>query len=308
MTYTETLQSFTLQDLPNLDVVTLGALELFTQTQPPKIDCKRFNRPLVVGSGNAAITGKLLFDDVDAIFADETNYIHKLDTFSTIDGAYVLSASGSKHAVGIAQTLRDRGIPCILLTNNLEAPAREWTTETFVFPKNREPYTYNTSTYLGMLLSKTHEDPSQILQFITNEIESRIPGNLAEHQAFYLLLPERFALLREMFVTKFDELFGPRVMGRIFTYEQTKHAKTVIPLESELFISFGVNNELFGNESQRVSLPLPENANYGAMMAVGYYVIGQIQKQLPPFYKERIVAYTQETSSAFGSTINPIVE
>jgi hypothetical protein len=52
---------------------------------------------------------------------------------------------------------------------------------------------------------------------------------------------------------------------------------------------------------------MPEGGSYGAMMAIGYYVIGQIQKQLPPYYKDRIAAYTKETSEAFGNTITPIV-
>ncbi|MCL4357545.1 hypothetical protein M1512_01455, partial [Patescibacteria group bacterium] len=35
-----------------------------------------------------------------------------------------------------------------------------------VFPKNRETYTYNTSTYMSMILSYTRENPSQIKRFI----------------------------------------------------------------------------------------------------------------------------------------------
>ena len=97
-------------------------------------------------------------------------------------------------------------------------------------------------------------------------------------------------------------------MARVFTLEQTKHAKTVIPLKGELFVSFGVENTLFGKAENRLTIPLPEDADYAAMMAVGYVFIGHIQKQFPPHYKQRIEAYSKETSAMFGNTISPIVE
>ena len=91
-------------------------------------------------------------------------------------------------------------------------------------------------------------------------------------------------------MTKFDELFGPKISGRVFTIEQTKHAKTVVPSEKELFLGAGYNNRYFGKH--RVNLPLPKNADYGALMAITYYFIGNIRKQnLPYFKKNKIAAY-----------------
>lgn len=306
----ERIHAFDEDSLPDLDTVTLAALELFGDIQLPTLDALRFKRPLVVGSGNAAITGVLLFDTVDAVFADESSYHQALDTHSDIDGAYLISASGSKHAVTIAQRLKERGIETVLLTNNAAAPAREYlqAQNVLVFPKNREPYTYNTSTYMGMLLSKTHESPSAIMSFIEDEVLSRIPQDLQNHKAFFLIVPEQFNSVREMFETKFNELFGPKLIGRVFTYEQTKHAKTVVQEETELFVSFGVENDLFGKPENRLYIPLPPHASYVAVMAIGYVFIGHIQRQMPPYYKERIAAYTEETSKAFGSHISPIVE
>lgn len=307
---TEILKTFTTNTLPDLDTVVLGALELLEKVELPQIDLTQFKRPLVVGSGNAAVTGKLLFDNVDAVFADESSYLAKLANIPSIDGAFLISASGGKHAIEIGNTLAERTISFELLTNNENAPARELlpSASVHVFPKNREPYTYNTSTYLGMILSKTHEDPQEISSFILNTIMPIVPHNLASYDAFYIMVPDAFTEVREMFKTKFDELFGPKLMARVFTFEQTKHAKTVIQGNRELFVSFGVENTTFGNPEHRLTLPLPQNANYGAMMTIGYYFIGQIQKQFPPYYKDRILAYTQETSAAFGSTILPIVE
>lgn len=42
-----------------------------------------------------------------------------------------------------------------------------------------------------------------------------------------------------MLETKFIELFGRKVARDIFSYEQMKHATTVIQDEGELFICFG---------------------------------------------------------------------
>ena len=308
--YLDLIEGFTKENLPDLDVVTLAALELFVQTDVPKVDYKEFKRPLVVGSGNAAVTGKILFSDVDAVFADESQYVHKLNTIKDIDGAVLISASGSKHAVGIAEELLRRSIPVKLLTNNTQAPAKEILGEehTLVFPKNREPYTYNTSTYLGMILSKTQGDPGAILSHIEGAVQPLIPSHLATYDAYYFIVPEAFDGMREMVATKFNELFGPRVMGRIFTLEQTKHAKTVVPGENELFVSFNEENNLFGRPENRITIPLPKDGCIASMVAVSYYVVGQLQKQLPPYYKERIEEYVKETSDAFGSTITSIVE
>lgn len=307
---TEILKTFTKDSLPDLDTVVFGALELFQTAELPKIDLAKFKRPLVVGSGNAAVTGKLLFDDVDAVFADESSYLAKLTNITSIDGAFLISASGGKHAIEIGNALAQRSLPFELLTNNQDAPARELLSPSsvHVYPKNREPYTYNTSTYLGMLLSKTNEDPKEILTFIHEHVVPAVPHNLASYDAFYLMVPDEFTEVREMFKTKFDELFGPKLMARVFTFEQTKHAKTVIQGNRELFVSFGEANVTFGNPEHRLTITLPSDVDYAAMVAIGYYFIGQIQKQFPPYYKQRIEAYAKETSEAFGSIISPIVE
>ena len=43
------------------------------------------------------------------------------------------------------------------------------------------------------------------------------------------------------------------------------------------------------------------------MMAIGYYIISEIQKQLQPYFKENLAAYTNKISKVFGGIINPIV-
>ena len=174
-----------------------------------------------------------------------------------------------------------------------------------MFKKNPEPYTYNTSTYFGMILAKTKEDPKKILS-VVNHIKNLIPSNLSKYKAFYIIVPNEFENIREMFWTKFDELFGPMITTRVYTVEQTKHAKTVISSDLELFISLGYENNLFGNN--RLNIPLPDGFNYGTLMAVGYYIIGNIQMANPPYFKESIEAYIEKASNIFNEKLSIIVE
>jgi len=287
--------------LPDLDSVVINALKLFSKSKIPKIKIP-FKRPLVVGSGNAAITGQIIFSDKDAVFADESSYKRKLKK-TKVDGAVLISASGGKHAPIIAKVLKKMKLKTILITNNENALAKPFVDKSYVFPKNTEPYTYNASTYLGMILGKSKENPKKIL----NQIGKVKPfRNLKKYDSYYIIVPENLVLIREMFLTKFDELFGSKVSGRVFTEEETKHAKTVVPSKKELFVCLGCKNKVFGEN--RVDIPLSKNVGYGEIMAVGYYIIGKIQKANPPYFKKNILKYTKKASKIFGQKIEPIVK
>lgn len=305
----EILETFGLKNIPNLDVAVLGALELFMNTKLPKYSVK-FKKPLVVGSGNAAVTGKVLFADREVVLADESNYLEKLVNIKGIDGAVLISASGSKHAIPISRELKKRGIQTILLTNNANAPAKRFINREnlFVFPKNREPYTYNTSTYMGMIFGKTHEDPKHIYNFIMQKTKNEIKKNFAKYDAYYLVVPEQFSAMSEMFMTKFDEMFQPVVSGRVFTVEQSKHAKSVVKNDKELFISFGYENKTFGLAKNRMFITLPKNVDYAGFMAIVYYVLGRVQSDYPSYFQKGIVNYCKNASKIFGYEIKPIVE
>lgn len=284
----------------DLDECVINALELFSRKSLPKLNFK-FKRPLVVGSGNATVTGQILFNNKDAVFADESNYKQKIKA-SKIDGAVIISSSGGKHAPIIAKELKK--IKTVLLTNNQNAEAKKFVKNYLIFPKNPEPYTYNTSTYLGMILSKTKENPKNILKHLK---KIKFPNNLKKYDAFYIFVPERFHLIREMLLTKFDELFGPKISARVFTIEQTKHAKIIVPSKKELFIGIGKDKryKLFG---KTYYIPLSKKANYGEIMALGYYLIGKIQKQNSPYFKNNIEAYIKKASKIFKTNIPIIVD
>jgi len=298
----EIMNNFTLDNIPDLDDCVLAALELFIQTKVPEMKI-HYKRPLVVGSGNAAATGKIIFEKKDAVFADESNIEKKLG-IEAIDGVVIISASGGKHAPIIAQKVKKLNKPITLITNNIDAEAKDFVDQTYIFPKNREPYTYNTSTYMGMILGYTKENPQEILQFIKENIDGLDFSQLRKYDKFFLIVPEEFEGIIRLLNVKFIELFGRKLARDIETYEYMKHAVTVVP-SKELFISFGKQNEQWGDN---LFVPLPNNVDYAVMMAIAYYVIGKIQKEHKPYFKNNLENYMEIISKIFGKQMNPIVD
>ncbi len=285
--------------IADLHEVVLHALDLHSSYEIPELRLPPARRRLVVASGNALPTGRILFAEEPALFASESQYEARLAGAPDIDHAVVISASGTKHAPIVLADLIQRGLEPHLITAEPKSPAaRLLPAERVVATRSLpEPLTYNTSTYLGMILAKTREDPARIKRFILDEIDPALP-DFQPYRAFYLMLRPRFEVEQPMFVTKFDELFGGRLTGRCYTSEQTLHAKTVVPWDKELFIDFGCGNDRFG--TARLSLPMPEAAGFAEMMAVGYYAIGRIQAAMPPWFKEHVGAYRRLQERLFA--------
>jgi len=309
--YLTRIKTFDEKNLPNLDEVVLAALEYLSSATIPKLNIHQFARPLVVGSVNALATGRILFSDVDAVFAEEGNYQEALLRVPSINAVYIFSASGGKHATHIAKALQSKeDVPVFLITSTVNSPAAAYVNpeNIFVFPHIREPYTYNTSTYLGMLLGNSPESPRDILDFIETHVTPIIPDNLGTYESFILCITPEFGLLRSMFETKFDELFAPLRTGRSFTSEEIKHAKIVIQSETQCCINFGTPTTPYLPTKQQFTIPLPVGCGPVAMLAIGYYVIGHIQKQNEPYFKKDIQTYVNCASDVFGQDMGVIVE
>lgn len=301
------MQNFTEENLPSLSTTVLGALELFEKEGLPKIKFPNFKKPIIVGSGNAKVTSQILFGDKDAIFADENNYKQAAEREN--DGAIIFSASGEKHATIVANYYKEKNINTYLVTCNPNSTAGKiiGKEKTIVTLKNKEPYTYNTSTYLGWVLSYTREDPKEILKFIEEKVKPSIPKNIANYNGYLLVTPETFSRGNTLFEVKFIELFARRVARDVKTFEELKHAITVVPYKQELCIEFGEENATFEND--KIKIPLPSNANIGTIMAIGYYVIGQIQENKPQYFKENISKYIKRVNETdFGKGLKVIVE
>lgn len=306
--YLEVMESFDETSLPSLKETVLGALELFIRDGLPDISFKDFKRPLVVGSGNAIATAKILFADKDCIFADESSYKQALE--KSIDGVFIFSASGGKHAPIIAQEVIDKHFDVQLITCTKDSQAEQivGAQNTIVTPKNKEPYTYNTSTYLGWIFAKTKEDPQEIYDYIQEVLSKKVPTNFKDYSAYLLVTRDEHSLLNTLFTVKFIELFGRKIARDVKSYEEMRHAITVVPDSKELCICLGDNFDVdFQND--KFVFNLPQNIGTASMMAIGYYIIGCIQEQLPQYFKEHISSYIQRNSKGdFGKSLDVIVK
>ena len=291
-------------DLPNLDQIVLESLDFFAKNPPPPLDLTQFQMPFVVGSGNAINTGQIIFSKQAAIFADESNFKTVVNSYQPVISqklvtqAVVISASGEKDSVWELDLAKKLGLKTTLLTCKPQSSAAKIADQTISFKSIAEPYTYNTSTYLGMILAATKEKPLKIKTFIN---DLKLPPKFGDYQAYTFVVDDQFLNLTPMLEIKRDELFGPHLSLRAYTQGHARHAKFIHRSQKELVISLGTKNEYFGDPNHRLDIDLPEEFNFGGLMAVSYYLVGKIQAAKPGYFKQNIQAWaTDYGPKAYG--------
>lgn len=290
------------KNLPNLDASVLAALDFFTKNPPARLNLQTFSFPLVVGSGNAYNTGLVIFGNRPAIVANESNFAQIIKNYQSwiknksITQALVISASGEKDSIWEAKLAKKYGLKTTLLTCNPNSNAAQIADKVIVYKKLPEPYTYNTSTYLGMLLGASGEKVETIKKFLK---KIKLPKNFKNYAAYSFLLPDKFGGLAPMLEIKKDELFGPHLSLRAFNFGEARHAKFVNTWNKELVISLG-ENKYFGFKANRWEIKLPDNAGIGFIMALTYYLIGKIQETKTPYFKKNIAKFCLDGPRAYG--------
>jgi len=291
-----------IKKIPGLDASTLSALDFFIKNSPPKFNLKITDLPFVIGSGNAYNTGKIIFSDQPAVFANESNLKAKLLTHKklikaqVIKQAIVISASGEKDAAWEIAETKKYGLKTALMTCGANSTGAKLADKVFVYKKIAEPQTYNISTYLGMILSYSAEKPEIIKKFIE---KIKLPRNFKKYSAYSFIIPDEMAEITPMLDIKKHELFGPHLSIRSFSYGDARHAKFVMPWEKELIISLG-KNKYFGKPDHRFEINLPKNFGPALIVALTYYLIGKIQASKKPYYKQNISKYCLEGPRAYG--------
>jgi hypothetical protein len=295
---------------PTLNSIVLDTLHLFqSQAGLKKIDFTKFHTPLVVWSGNGYYTGRIIFRNSPAYFAVESEVLSKLENIPSITDVVVVSASGEKHAPILLESAKKRGKKTFLISSSEKSSGREIADESIIMPKVREPYTYNTSTYFGYMLAEQPDiDLHAFEAFLLWKFEallSEIP--FGKYKSFFIVLPNQFVLLREMVEVKFIELFGRKIARDVFSYEQMKHATTVVADDNELFLCFDNKAELKYWKNQ-MNLPIFDESSYALMMLTVYYLVGKIQGSFPPYFMDSIEKYCEEAKVKSGFNIKPWVE
>ncbi len=290
--------------LINLDQGVINALDFFAKNKPTKLNLKKFDFPLVTGSGNAYNTGRIIFSGQPAVFANESSFRNIIKSHSTlikrgvIRQAVIISSSGEKDAVWQINLAKKSKLRTILLTCDPNSRGAEAADNTFIYHKIPEPYTYNISTYLGMILSSSQEDPKKIKAFIK---ALKLFKGFGKYSAYSFILPDEYVDIVPMLDIKKNELFGSKLEVRAFTQGNARHAKFVIPNRKELVISLG-ENKYFGENKNRWEIKIPKNIGPAFVLALTYHLIGNIQKSKPAYFKNNIATYCQEGARAYGDT------
>lgn len=281
----------------SLDENVLLALDFFVKNPPPALDVNKFNLPFVVGSGNAYNTGLILFSQKAAVFADESNFKNIITSYEEaiknklITQAVIISASGGKDSVWEIELAQKHSLHTTLLTTKDGSPAAKIADDVIVYKSIAEPYTYNTSTYMGMVLSATRENPENIKKYIDSLV---FPENFGTYKSYSFVLSDKFMPICPMLDIKKSELFGPKLSLRAFSQGHARHAKFVVKDPDELVISIGKKNEFFGEEESRWDIFPPEDFDFAGILAVTYYIVGKIQGSKPQYFKENIGNYVAD--------------
>lgn len=298
-----------MENIANLDQIVLDTLDFFVTNPPPVFDVSSYNLPFVVGSGNAYNTGLILFSENAAIFADESNFKKIIASYEKaiqskmITQAVVISASGGKDSVWELELAKQHGLETTLLTTKGQSDAAKIADKLFVFKSIAEPYTYNTSTYMGMIMGSTRENPQEIKDFV---LSLQFPDNFESYNAYSFVLPDKFMPICPMLEIKKSELFGPKLSLRAFSQGHARHAKFVIRDREELVISIGQKNDFFGVSESRLDIFPNENIGFAGIMALTYYIVGKIQNSKPQYFKENIGNYVSDYGpKAYGPETKP---
>lgn len=281
----------------NLDECVLNALDFFENNPPPDFNISGFDLPFVVGSGNAYNTGTIIFSEKAAIFADESNFKKMIPAFKkaiesgVIAQAIVISASGGKDSVWELELAKENGLETTLLTTKGESDAAKIADKVHVFKSLAEPYTYNTSTYMGMILATTKESPTEIKKAIDS---LQFPTNFDSYKGYSFVLPDKYLNICPMLDIKKSEMFGSNLSLRAFSQGHARHAKFVVRSKDELVISVNSKNEYFGDPESRWDLTLPDNISFAGIMAITYFIVGKIQASKHPYFKENIGNYVND--------------
>jgi len=294
--------------IPNLNNTVSEALNFFSKNYPAKLNLKTVKFPLVVGSGNAYNTGLILFDNQPALFASESNLKETLKNYSDlfkkkiIKDVIIISASGAKDSIWEIKAAKKLKLKTTLLTCEINSPAAKIADKVIVYRKLPEPYSYNVSTYLGMILSKSQEDPKKIISFITNTHPAR---NFKKYSAFAFILPDKYAAIGRIILAKADEIFGPHITVRAFSAGDAAHAKFINRSKNELVISLGMINSYFGDPNHRLDIELPKHNGPALMFCLVYALLGKIQELKPSYFKNNIKKYCNDYGpKAYDTTQN----
>lgn len=221
---------------------------------------------LFMGSGNASQVAGIFANHFGGFAANAAGYRRFAGYAGRFDEKVIISASGGKDAVGMAEAFKK---DCILLTCAENPPAAEFAREVIVFPSFKEPPSYNVSTYASMFRAlEPEEDVSKIGEYIGS---LEVPG-LGRQSFIPVIAGDGDEALAQMCATKIRETLGVGSVGK--GVSEAAHGWFLHDRPEELALC--LNLAQFEPAKKRLHINYP--SALGLMLSV-YYLIGKNQTE-----------------------------
>jgi len=254
--------------IPRLDQMVLNALDSFTSWKYPAKDEIAFSeRNIFVGSGSAACAAEMFARKFGGISLNASRYLGFFKRTASRDfNVYIISASGGKDSIPMAEFFKKIELQANLITCNDEAPAKEYCKNVIVFPAHKEPPTYNTSTYGSMLYWLDGGNPTEIKKDIL--AMQNIPQLRGKHVIF--MAQDEYDVLADMGERKvLETLQNTPSNGEGFTHGS--HGLLRQPNENRIVIRLNETHD-YQDEIYDIKATTPLE-----MMMKIYYIIGKNQ-------------------------------
>jgi len=283
-----------LKNIKTLDFYVLRAIEHLEGLRLPEIKIEINDKNIFLGSGSAACLAELFTKRFGGFSRNVNNYkrfFKKADN-KNIGSTYIISASGGKDAVKMADFLVKAGLETTLITCNEEAPAKKLSEKTIVFPALQEPPTYNVSTYSSMIYWLFGENINKIKKILR---QLKIP-NLRKYKYIFFLAADEYDVIAKMASRKVAEtLEGIGSNGDGFS--NSAHGMLRQPNKQRLVFCL---NQSWPEKEDVYSISI--DSHLGLMLA-SYYVIGKNQTKKDT---KNLLKDYEKTIKRLGWKINKI--
>ncbi len=255
-----------------LDHFVLETLKDIGSWKYPELRIKKDPWNLFIGSGNAYNVACVFAMKLGGFAVDTSMHRTFLSHYGKTDFKSIsyVSASAGKDAIPATKFLKERGFSFNLITNNNQAPAKEFVTgDTVVLPSFREPPTSNVSTYASMLYWLLKEDISRIRRSIE---KLEIP-DLRKYKNIIFLSDDGHAPIARMAANKvMESLEGVSANGDGITHGM--HLGYFMQPRDRFVFSINLDLDFEGENAYR----LKEKTYLGSLL-LSYYTIGKNQTE-----------------------------
>ncbi len=298
--------------IETLDYYVRKALDFFEEKGNPTLELPKSTHTLVVGSQTGLLAGRIIYRFAGRSFSHAKEVLAQCEINAkrnTLEDVTIVSATGSRQVVPIAQYALDKGlrVNAVLCNDNSELVKKFGDRiNAKTFSALQEPPTINTSTYGSMIQAVTHENLSEIRRVVESLKEPK--GGYGQFEAFSVILTDSMPEIAEMVDWKLrGEKIG-RCIGTMSTHlTNYMHGAAINDANKELYIALGLSKEekdVFEqvlepvDEKRKYYIDVPDNFGPLGFMMLGYSVVGQIQKKYPGFqnnigdYEKRAKTWT----------------